>query len=156
MHRARAARTRGFGSSTSIARLGFSMFSKPSYFCMWKFVWADKAQFALSAQTNFHIQKCNTFRELENPSRTICSSTIVQYVIECIEALTKFSMKPIPMMAKVGGVLGTLRYPRLIRPYSAHYGHPVAYYRALGARILLSGPLMGCLQLPVFPIYLNL
>ena len=81
---------------------------------------------------------------------------IGQYVIECIEALTKFSMKPIPMMAKVGGVLGTLRYPRLIRPYSAHYGHPVAYYRALGARILLSGPLMGCLQLPVFPIYLNL
>jgi hypothetical protein len=79
MHRARGARTRGFDSSTSNARLEFSMFSKPSYFCMWKFVWADKPQLALSAPTNFHIQKCNTFRESENPSRTICSRTMVQY-----------------------------------------------------------------------------
>ena len=109
MHRARAARTRGFDSSTSNARLGFSLFSKPSYFCMWKFVWADKALLALSAPTNFHIQKCNTFRELENPSLTICSFTMVQYgtavPLESIEELgtavpryclldgTKFSTK---------------------------------------------------------------
>ena len=29
--------------------------------------------------TNFHIQKCNTCRELENPSRGICYCTMVQY-----------------------------------------------------------------------------
>jgi hypothetical protein len=43
------------------------------------FVWADKDQLALSGPTNFHIQKCNTFRELENPSIKICSCTMVQY-----------------------------------------------------------------------------
>jgi hypothetical protein len=35
------------------------------HFCMWNFVWADKANGALSAQTKFHIQKCNTSRVLE-------------------------------------------------------------------------------------------
>jgi hypothetical protein len=45
---------------TSNAGLGFSIFSKPSYFCMWNFVSADKAQLALSDETKFHIQKCNT------------------------------------------------------------------------------------------------
>ena len=31
---------------------------------MWDFVWADKAQSALSAQTKFHIQKCDTCRSI--------------------------------------------------------------------------------------------
>ena len=49
-------------------RFGFSFFSKPSYFCM-IFVWRlYKAQLALSAQTNFRIQKFNTCLELENPN----------------------------------------------------------------------------------------
>jgi hypothetical protein len=40
---------------------------------MWKFVSADKAQIALSARTNFHIQKCNSQYSpiYRNPSRTI-------------------------------------------------------------------------------------
>ena len=56
---------------TSNARLGFSIFSKPSYFCMWNFVSADEAQLALSAKTKFHIQKCNTCRDIEKQSRRI-------------------------------------------------------------------------------------
>ena len=43
-----------------IGGLGFSVFSKPSYFCMWKFVSIYKSQFVLSAETKFHTQKCNT------------------------------------------------------------------------------------------------
>jgi hypothetical protein len=45
---------------TSNGGLGFSIFSKPSYFCMWKFVSIYKSQFVLSAETKFHTQKCNT------------------------------------------------------------------------------------------------
>jgi hypothetical protein len=41
---------------------------------MWNFVLADKAQLALSAQTRFHIQKCNTCRVLYIQSRTIICS----------------------------------------------------------------------------------
>ena len=66
---------------TSIARLGFSIFSKPSYFCIWNFVSADKAQLALSAETKLHIQKCNTCRDIEDPSRTIRIFTMVQYTM---------------------------------------------------------------------------
>ena len=51
------------------------MFSKPSYFCMWNFVSADKAMdkahFPFSAETKSHIQKCNTCRDIENLSRGI-------------------------------------------------------------------------------------
>jgi hypothetical protein len=54
---------------------------------MWKFVWADKANLALSAQTNFHIQKCNTCRVLENRSRGICyctcNGTVPAYSLFC-------------------------------------------------------------------------
>jgi hypothetical protein len=38
---------------------------------MWNFVWADKANRALSAQTKFQIQKCNTCRVLEIRSRAL-------------------------------------------------------------------------------------
>ena len=64
---------------TSNARLGFSIFSKPSYFCIWNFVFADKAQLASSAETKLHIQKCNTCRDIENQSRTIRIFTMVQF-----------------------------------------------------------------------------
>jgi hypothetical protein len=36
---------------------------------MWKFVTADKAHCALSAETNFHIQKYDGLENIENPSR---------------------------------------------------------------------------------------
>ena len=55
------------------------MFSKPPYFCMWKFVWGNKAQLALFPQTKFHIQKCDTCRSIEKPSRGICYLTMVQH-----------------------------------------------------------------------------
>ena len=71
MHRERVARTRGFDSSTSNAGLRFSNTLQVLHFCMWKFVWADKVQLALSARTKFHTQKCNTCRVLEKRSRTI-------------------------------------------------------------------------------------
>ena len=32
------------------------------------------------------------------------------------------------MVAKVGGVFGTLTYPHLIRPYSGYYGHLASHY----------------------------
>ena len=38
---------------------------------MWKFVGADKANRALSAQTNFHIQKYDGLENKENPSRAL-------------------------------------------------------------------------------------
>ena len=47
---------------------------------MWKFVWADKAQLALSDQTKFHIQKCNTYRYIEKQSRGIFHIAMVQYI----------------------------------------------------------------------------
>ena len=40
---------------TSNARLRFSIFSKPSYFCMWNFVAADKARLTLSPETMSQI-----------------------------------------------------------------------------------------------------
>jgi hypothetical protein len=46
---------------------------------MWKFVWAYKANLALSAQTNFHTQKWDTYRVLEKQSRTIRVFTMAQY-----------------------------------------------------------------------------
>ena len=48
-------------------------------FCMWNFAWKNKAQLALFPQTNFHIQKCNTCRSIEKPSRGICYLTMVQH-----------------------------------------------------------------------------
>ena len=50
---------------------------------MWNFVSADKAQLALSDETKFHIQKCNTCRYIENPSRRICYHTMAQYIPRC-------------------------------------------------------------------------
>jgi hypothetical protein len=38
---------------------------------MWNFVWADKAQLALSAQTNFHIQKYDGLENIEITSRAL-------------------------------------------------------------------------------------
>ena len=64
---------------TSNARLGFSI-SKPSYFCMWNFVSADKAPYGLSAETKLHIQKCDTCRYMDNPNGIIRSFTMVQYM----------------------------------------------------------------------------
>ena len=54
-----------------IVRLGFSNSRKVLHFCMWKFVGADKANRALSAQTNFHIQKYDGLENKENPSRAL-------------------------------------------------------------------------------------
>jgi hypothetical protein len=54
-----------------ILRLRFSNTRQVLHFCMWNFIWADKAQLALSAQTNFHIQKCNTCRVFEKRSRAL-------------------------------------------------------------------------------------
>jgi hypothetical protein len=38
---------------------------------MWKFVCGGKARYALSAQTNFHIQKYDGLENIENPSRAL-------------------------------------------------------------------------------------
>ena len=46
---------------------------------MWNFVLADKAQFALFAKTNFHIQKCNTCRYIEKQNYVMFYYTIEQY-----------------------------------------------------------------------------
>ena len=35
---------------------------------MWKFVSSDKANWALSAETKFHIQKYDGLENIENPS----------------------------------------------------------------------------------------
>ena len=53
---------------TSNARLGFSDTRKVLHFCMWNFIWADKAQLSLSAQTKFHIQKYDGLENIENTS----------------------------------------------------------------------------------------
>jgi hypothetical protein len=39
------------------------------HFCMCNFVWEDNANWALSAQTKFHIQKYDGLENKENPSR---------------------------------------------------------------------------------------
>ena len=59
-------------SSTKVAR-------EVLQFCMWNFVSWDKAQFNLSHQTKFHIQKCNTCRVLDIKICTIRVFTMVQY-----------------------------------------------------------------------------
>jgi hypothetical protein len=38
---------------------------------MWKFISADKAHLALSAETNFHIQKYDGLENIENRSRAL-------------------------------------------------------------------------------------
>jgi hypothetical protein len=38
---------------------------------MWKFVRADKAQLALSAQTNFHIQKYGGLKKQREPAMEV-------------------------------------------------------------------------------------
>ena len=48
-------------------------------FCMRNFVWKNKAQLDLFPQTKFHIQKCDTCRSIEKPSRGICYLTMVQH-----------------------------------------------------------------------------
>ena len=54
-----------------IVRLGFSNSRKVLHFCMWKFVRADKANWTLSAQTNFHIQKYDGLENIENSIRAL-------------------------------------------------------------------------------------
>ena len=72
---------------TSNAPLRFSIFSKPSYFCRWKCVSADKAQLALSAETKFHIQKCNTcrykriYREAKSRDCLLHNGTVLSKVV---------------------------------------------------------------------------
>ena len=58
---------------TTNAGLRISIFSNPSYSYMCNFVSGDKFQFALSHETKFHIQKCNTCRNIEIQSRQIKS-----------------------------------------------------------------------------------
>jgi hypothetical protein len=59
---------------TSNARLGFSIFFNPSYFCYCNFVSANKARLAVFPGTKLHKQKCYTFRDIENPSSRIIFS----------------------------------------------------------------------------------
>ena len=72
---------------TSNAPLRFSIFSKPSYFCWWNCVSADKAQSALSAETKFHIQKCNTcrykriYREAKYQNFLLYNGTVLSKVV---------------------------------------------------------------------------
>ena len=75
---------------TSNARLRFSIFSNPSYFCMCNFVSGDrsKAHLALFPETKWHIQTCYTCRDIEKRSRTICYHTIVQYSCTSCHSLT--------------------------------------------------------------------
>ena len=54
-----------------IARRRISNTRQVWHFCMWKCVFADNANGALSAQTNFHIQKCNICRVLEKWGRAM-------------------------------------------------------------------------------------
>ena len=54
-----------------IVRLGFSMSLQVLHFCMCNLVSADKANFALSAETKFHIQKYDGLENIENPSRAL-------------------------------------------------------------------------------------
>ena len=62
-------------------------------FCMWNFVWKNEAQLALFPQTKFHIQKCDTCRSIEKPSRGICYLTMVQHSCRSTRVYTptKFS-----------------------------------------------------------------
>ena len=65
---------------TSNARLRFSIFSNPSYFCMWNFDSMDEGQLALFPHTKLRIQKCNTCRYIEKRSRVVCYITMVQCI----------------------------------------------------------------------------
>jgi hypothetical protein len=73
--------------ATSNARIRISIFSKPPCFCLWNFVSTDKAQLprgicklvALSAESKFRTQKCNTYRYIEVQSRGIFYAVMVQY-----------------------------------------------------------------------------
>ena len=67
--------------------LRFSIFSKPSYFCWWNCVSTDKAQSALSAETKFHIQKCDTcrykriYREAKSQNFLLYNGTVLSKVV---------------------------------------------------------------------------
>ena len=54
-----------------IWRLWFSIYRQVLHFCMWNFVSADKANWALSAETKFRIQKYDGLENIENPSRAL-------------------------------------------------------------------------------------
>jgi hypothetical protein len=43
------------------------------------------------------------------------------------------------MVAKVGGVFGTLRHPHLIQPYLAYYDHLASHYGVLGVPLYPGG-----------------
>ena len=72
-------------------------------FCMWNFVWKNKAQLALFPQTKFHIQKCDTCRSIEKPSRGICYLTMVQHSCRSTRVYT-------PTKFSTCSYLGTVRY----------------------------------------------
>ena len=72
-------------------------------FCMWNFVWKNKAQLALFRQTKFHIQKSNTCRSIEKPSRGICYLTMVQHSCRSTRVYT-------PTKFSTCSYLGTVRY----------------------------------------------
>ncbi len=76
-------------------------------FCMWNFVWKNKAQLALFPQTKFHVQKCDTCRSIEKPSRGICYLTMVQHSCRSTRVYTptKFSTCSYHCI-----VLATVRY----------------------------------------------
>ena len=71
---------------TSNAGLRISIYSNPSYFYMCNFVSGDKFRFAWSHETKFHIQKCNTCRNIEIQSHQIkfCNSTVHAYQYSAI------------------------------------------------------------------------
>jgi hypothetical protein len=66
-------------TSNARLRISNSTTRQVLHFCIWNFVRADKANWGLSAQTKFHIQKCNTCRVLEIRICGIISFTMVQY-----------------------------------------------------------------------------
>jgi hypothetical protein len=70
---------------------------------MWNFVWKNKAQLALFPQTKFHIQKCDTCRSIEKPSRGICYLTMVQHSCRSTRVYT-------PTKFSTCSYLGTVRY----------------------------------------------
>jgi hypothetical protein len=67
--------------------LAFRYFSNPSYFCVCNFVPDNATKFSrvnlnfksLSMETELHIQKCNTCRDIEKSSNPIFYFTMVQY-----------------------------------------------------------------------------
>jgi hypothetical protein len=60
------------------------------------------------------------------------------------------------MVAKVGGVFGTLTYPHLILPYSAYYGHLASHYGGPWCSPIPCWCDNKSLQVPGPPVYKNM